>query len=152
MCSKSFIQLLIYQIWALSEIPKRFKILYVDLIIGTDMSSLFLISESMWSNTCKCCQWRIAKFTWHHMPTKRIFFCMCILKQKSEAILLNNMFVSPSCFFFFSSLDNFGTLIDLCHNTHGCFPWGLLHIVFPDLLPLKGDKLSPITLTDRWWQ
>lgn len=31
----------------LSEIPERFKILYIDLIIGPDISSLRLISKSM---------------------------------------------------------------------------------------------------------
>lgn len=72
-----------------------------------------------------------------------------IIKHMFKVILLNNMFVSPSCFFF-SSLDNFSALVDLCHNIQSYFPWRLLHIVFPDLLPSKGDKLSPITLTDRW--
>lgn len=44
--------------------------------------------------------------------------------------------------------------MDLCHNTHGDSPRGLLlHIVFPDLLTSKRDKLSQITQTDhrRQW-
>lgn len=47
MCSKSFFQLLMDHIWVLSEIPERFKIHYVDLIMGPDISSLCLVCESM---------------------------------------------------------------------------------------------------------
>lgn len=49
----------------------------------------------------------------------------------------------------FSATDTFSTLIDLHHNTQ-LFPPGHLHIVFPDLLPLRRDDLSPITETDGW--
>lgn len=35
-------------------------------------------------------------------------------------------------------------------TAHCCLPQGLPQIVFPDLLPSRGDKLSPMTLTDQW--
>lgn len=54
--AESFIVSLIYHIRLIHEIPERFNILYVDLIIGANLSSLPLLTELyviLRSSTCK---------------------------------------------------------------------------------------------------
>lgn len=52
MCNRSFIRALIYHIWVFSETPESFNILCVDLIIGTNISSLCFLSPRIIVNSC----------------------------------------------------------------------------------------------------
>lgn len=68
----------------------------------------------------------------HQMPTKE------------RGLPVNNMPVSTHP----TSFSPLGFYV----IAHCCISWGLPHVVFPDFSPSRWDKLSPITLTDQWWQ